>query len=195
MSDLPDALERELERHEAFDRASDDAYALTTTVFDAVVTGAPAADARETADDDPEETNETDAVRIETRITVPSLEAAVTGETVAPVVAEGWLETFERRLADVFDVARTASDAEPTVEADGETVRVALEYVARDAAQGVADAKALVEYVEGTYAQGLVPGYEYDGPAAKLLENARERGQLGGDGGAARGEDGEGTPR
>lgn len=193
MSDLPDALERELERHEAFDRAADDAYALTTTVFDAVVTGAPVAEASETADD-LEETNETDAVRIVARVTVPSLEAAVTGETVAPVVAEGWLETFERRLADVFDVARTASDAEPTVEADGETVRVTLEYVARDAEQGVADAKALVEYVEGTYAQGLVPGYEYDGPAARLLENARERGQRGGDGGATRGEDGGSTP-
>ncbi|NKE34355.1 hypothetical protein GWG54_00725 [Natronococcus sp. JC468] len=162
MSELPRSVEREFEGHDAF-AESEDGYELTTTVFEATAT---ASDAEGDGDG-----------RFRVTVSLPALDAAVADETVAQVVEDGWFETLERRLADAFTVAHTNAREEPTVDRDGETVRVTLEYVARDAAEGVADAKALVEYVEGTYAQGLIPGYEYRGPAATLLENAQSRGR------------------
>ena len=45
--------------------------------------------------------------------TVPTIDAVVADETVAPVVQEGWLETFERRLEDVGGVTR-GGPAPPT---------------------------------------------------------------------------------
>jgi hypothetical protein len=162
MTDLPAAVERELESHDAF-VATDEGYDLTTTVFETTVTATDAEGKRDG----------------EFRVVVdlPSLDAAVADEAVAPVVEDGWLETLERRLEDTFTVAHTSTHDDPVVDREGETVRVTLEYVAWDAAEGVEDAKALVEYVEGTYAQGIIPGYEYRGPAATLLENAQNRGQ------------------
>jgi hypothetical protein len=39
--------------------------------------------------------------------------------------------------------------------------------------QAVSDAKAVVDFVEATWIQGLIPGYEYDEPAASLLNRAQ----------------------
>ena len=160
--DLPDSVARALEAHDAFE-AADDGYALTTTVFETHVTATDAEGERDG--------------EFQVTATLPTLDAVVADETVAPVVEDGWLETLERRLAETFTVAHTTSHAEPRVEREGDEVRVSLEYVAWDASEGVADAKALLEYVEGTYAQGIIPGYEYRGEAATLLESAQERGQ------------------
>ncbi|WP_293027310.1 DUF5813 family protein [Natronococcus sp.] len=162
MSELPRPVERELEGHGAFD-ALEDGYELTTTVFE---TRIDATDAEGKRDG-----------RFRVTVSLPPLDAAVDSETVAPVVEDGWFETLERRLEDTFTVAHTSTHEVPTVERNGDTVRVTLEYVAWDAREGVEDAKALIEYVEGTYAQGLIPGYEYRGPAATLLENAQSHGQ------------------
>ncbi|MDG5758110.1 DUF5813 family protein [Natronococcus sp. A-GB1] len=162
MSELPQPVERELESHDAFD-ALEDGYELTTTVFETTVDATEADGKRDG--------------RFRVIVHLPTLDAAVGDETVAPVVEDGWFETLERRLEDTFTVARTSTHEEPTVERDGETVRVTLEFVAWDAREGVEDAKALIEYVEGTYAQGLIPGYVYRGPAATLLESAQSRGQ------------------
>lgn len=176
---LPDPVERALESHEAFsirerqpsariDSESDsdvpDGYELETTVFETHVT-AREADGRR------------DGV-FELTVLLPTLDAAVADEVVAPVVEDGWFETLERRLEDTFTVAHTSTHEAPTVERDGDEVRVHLEYTAWDAREGVDDAKALIEYVEGTFAQGIIPGYEYRGPAATLLESAQARGQL-----------------
>ncbi|WP_306056228.1 DUF5813 family protein [Natronococcus wangiae] len=169
MTELPAAVDRELESHDAF-AASDDGYDLTTTVFETTVTATDAEGKRDG--------------RFRVTVTLPSLDAAVADETVAPVVEDGWFETLERRLEDTFTVAHTSTHEEPAVDREGEDVRVTLEYVAWDAAEGVEDAKALVEYVEGTYAQGLIPGYEYRGPAATLLENAQNRSQEASEGGS-----------
>ena len=159
--DCPEPVEDALDSHDAFD-AADDGYDLTTTVFDTHVT-ATEADGRRDG---------------EFRVTVflPTLDAAVADQTVAPVVEDGWLETLERRLEETFTVAHTTTHEPPRVERDGDEVRVVLEYVAWDAHEGVDDAKTLIEYVEGTYAQGIIPGYEYRGEAATLLENAQGRG-------------------
>jgi len=134
---------------------------VTTTPFDAVVGG-------ETDDD---------GVTFTARVVVPTLSAAVE-EPVGEAVERGWRDTLERRLADAYDVARTtgAVSVEDTT-ADGEpAVEVALRFVA-PADQGVEDAAALVNFVEGTYLQGTVPGYTYREPVAGLLSTARQRGQ------------------
>ncbi|GAB3020911.1 DUF5813 family protein [Natronobiforma cellulositropha] len=159
---LPDAVERALDAHEAFERV-DDGYALSTSVFETTVTATPA--------DEPKDG------RVRVSVTLPTLDAAVEGETVAPVVEDGWFETLERRLVDVFTVAKTETYEAPVVERTGRTVTVVLTYDAWDAKTGVADAKALAEFVEGTFAQGIIPGYTYRGPARELLENAQSRGQ------------------
>ncbi|MFC4987752.1 DUF5813 family protein [Saliphagus infecundisoli] len=143
-------------RHEAFERREDDreGYDLTTTVLETAVR--------------PHE-------EVEITVTVPSLDAAVAGETVADVVADGWFETLERRLADAYRVASGEGEG-PTVERGAREIRVRFAY---DSPRPAADAKALIEYVEGTYVQGLIPGYEYRGPAGALLSAAKERGEQG----------------
>ncbi|WP_265110147.1 DUF5813 family protein [Halosolutus halophilus] len=167
MTDFPAPVERELDAHDAFTPA-DDGYELTTTVFDATVTADEAEGKRDG--------------RFTATVLLPALDAAVAGESVAPVVEDGWFETLERRLQDVFTVAHTSTHDEPVVDRDGDEVTVTLEYVAWNAGEGVEDAKALIEFVEGTYAQGIIPGYEYRGEAATLLENAQNRGQQAADG-------------
>ncbi|MEY7851557.1 DUF5813 family protein [Natrarchaeobius sp. A-rgal3] len=162
MTPLPTSVERALEDHDAF-APSDDGYELETTVFETTVTATETDDERDG--------------RFSVLVTLPTLDTAVANETVAPVVDDGWFDTFERRLADVFTVAHASTHDDPIVERDGDEVRVTLEYAAWNAREGVEDAKVLVEYVEGTFAQGIVPGYEYRGAAATLLENAQNRGQ------------------
>ena len=148
-------------RQDGFDR--EDGFTLTTTVFDAAATA--------TAD------SEDDSYRFRIRIELPTLDAAVANETVASVVEEDWQATFERRLADVFTVADTDTHDELAVGRERSSLIVRLEYTARSPTSGVGDAKALVEYVEGTYAQGLIPGYTYRGPAGELRANAHDRAQ------------------
>lgn len=159
---IPEPVERELDAHDAFEPA-DGGYELTTTVFDAVVTAAPAEGRRDGA--------------FTVTVFLPSLDAAVAGESVAAVVEDDWAATLERRLRDVFEVAHADTHEAPAVDRAPAEVRVTLEYTAWNALEGVEDAKTLVEYVEGTYAQGLIPGYEYRGEAATLLDSARNRGR------------------
>ncbi|MFP9191808.1 DUF5813 family protein [Natronosalvus vescus] len=165
MTALPPPVDDALEGHEAFTPIDDEhAYALETTVFETTVTATSA---------DGERNGE-----FTVTVVMPTLDAA-TDDDVAPVVEDGWFETFERRLEDIFSVAQTSTHDTPRIERDlaaGE-VRVILEYVAWDATEGVDDAKTLIEYVEGTYAQGIIPGYSYRGSAAALLTNAQQAGR------------------
>ncbi len=98
------------------------------------------------------------------------------GETVADVVHEGWFETFERRLEDLDGARRTEAEP-PSVELDerADTVTVRVGFTAVRPDHGAEDAAALVGYVEGTYLEGVIPGYTYREPVAGLLEEARER--------------------
>ncbi|PSQ57346.1 hypothetical protein BRD18_07530, partial [Halobacteriales archaeon SW_7_71_33] len=107
-------------------------------------------------------------------VAVPTLSAAVAGE-VGDAVAEGWYETFELRTADAYDATEAAA-GDHAVERKDSTVRVTFEYEA-PARSGVNDAAALIDYVEGTYVQGTIPGYDYEPPTADLLAAARRRGQ------------------
>jgi len=153
--------ERALADHGAFERDGD-AYATTS----AAVAGRVRA-----------ETTGADAVyRVTVR--VPTIDAVVAGETVAPVVQEGWYETFERRLEDVGGVTR-GEPTEPTVALDEAAEEVVVETTVEAGYPGRAagDVKAIVDYVEGTFVEGLIPGYTYREPAAGLLERAKSAGE------------------
>ena len=158
-SEIRSAAERALESHAAFERA-DGAFEVTTTPLEASV-------ALREADG---------AVSFRVGVEAPSLDAVVVDETVAPVVEEGWLEAFERRLEDVGGVTRIEPEP-PTVGLvdGGATVRVSTGFETADVETGVEDAKALVDFVEGTYVEGIIPGYTYREPAQSLLERARGR--------------------
>lgn len=169
MSELPEPMRVAFDGHEAFARADspkEAGYRLETTVFETTIAAVPAEGKRDG--------------EITVTMTLPTLDAA-SDDHVAPVVEEGWFDTFERRLEDIFSVAETGTHEPLSVDydADAGTVRVTLEYVAWDARTGVEDAKVLIEYVEGTYAQGLIPGYTYRGPAESLLANAEQSGAEG----------------
>jgi hypothetical protein len=151
--------------HDAFDQR-DDAFEYVKTPFDATVTIEAADDAGD------------DSYRVVVTVRVPTLDAVVAGETVADVVEDGWYETFERRIADAFDVARSDGDP-PAVERETDTDDVVVEFTFETGTvrRAVEDAAALVEFVEGTYVQGTVPGYEYGDPVAGLLDRARQAAQ------------------
>ncbi len=158
MSDeLVREVERELSDHGAFER-SECGYAVSTTPFDATVTvdGGP------------------DGIEFTVMVRVPTIDSAVEDEAVAPVVQEGWFETFERRLEDI-DGALHSSVEEPIVSLRSAAVDVETGFRTTMPTRGVSDAKALVDYVEGTYMEGIIPGYDYAEPVASLLERAAER--------------------
>lgn len=161
----------------AFERIDEYEFEATATPFDATV-----------------HLSESDG-RVAVRITVsmPTLDAVVTGETVAPVVEDGWFETLELRLEDAHavttaeDVSESQSDSAstserprsedadpPTVEREAETVTMTLTFRTGAPDRAVEDARAVVDYVEGTWLQGVIPGYEYEEPAAGMVEKATQ---------------------
>lgn len=164
--------EQALERHGAFARivasGSGDGeadeendrptYSVQSTPFDATVRLHPAGG----------------VITYHVTVRAPTLSAAVRGEEVAPVVQEGWLDTFSLRLEDVGGATR-ADPEPPLVRLDADRGRVVVEtaFETGIAAQGADDAKAVVDYVEGTYVEGIVPGYDYGDPVAGLLDRAR----------------------
>jgi len=157
--EMPDEARASFEDHDAFERAAD-GYRLTTTAFDATVTATAGEDWR---------------THYTVTVEVPTLDAAVAddAEDVGDAVLAGWLETFERRLADATQATRASVDLDAfSVERVGETVTVRYEFAFGNDARAVKIAKTLVEYVEGTYVEGVVPGYEYESPVTDLLSAA-----------------------
>lgn len=159
MTETPSRVARAVRDHGSFDRTDDGRFELTTTAFDAVVT-ATEAEGR---------------IDFEVRMRAPSLSAAVAGD-VADVVEEGWLETFERRIEDVDGAMRGDDAPEPTVRVTDDEVVVEASFTDIDERRGVDDVAAVVNYVEGTYVQGLIPGYDYVEPVAGLVDRARRAG-------------------
>jgi hypothetical protein len=157
----PARAARAFQRHDA---VSDDegSHRVTSTAFDAIVSGV-AVDG---------------TIRYQVTVTAPSLEAA-TSDPVGEAVASGWFETFERRLADAPKATRASLDLERLeVERRGLDVVVTFGFDWDDPDRAVEIAKTLVEYVEGTYVEGAIPGYSYESPVADLLSAA----ETGGDG-------------
>lgn len=140
---------------DGFERSGDE-FAATHATFDATVAV------------------EDDACRVV--VELPTLDAAVVDEEVPDVVADGWFETFERRLGGVEGVAASADVSEPAVERREETVVVEAAFSGGDAAE---EARALVNYVEGTWFEGIVPGYDYVEEVQAVRERAHQQGSSG----------------
>ncbi|WP_135821191.1 DUF5813 family protein [Halostella litorea] len=174
MTDDVSAARDALASHGAFEER-DDGFACTTTPFDVTVTVESAGEGR------------AGTFRVAERL--PTLDAAVEGEGVGEAVENGWYETLALRLEDAYDVVQSPDTEPVAVERDGDAVLVELAVTAWNATQGADDVKALVDFVEGTYVQGIVPGYDYGEPVAQLRGRARKRGER-----AAEGGDRDGTP-
>jgi hypothetical protein len=159
MSDVPERAGRALDGHASLAARDDGAWETTTTPFDATVVPEP-----------------TDGSEVSYRVTVqvPMLDA-VTVDDVAPVVEDGWYETFELRVVDVDGVTRGAHE-EPVVSREAATVTVEATVTDVDAGRAADDAVAIAEFVEGTYVQGIIPGYDYTDPVESLLDQARQTG-------------------
>ena len=159
--ELPERAARAFEAHDAFERAAGDDgwYEVTTTRFDGRVTAA-----------------ETDGWDLEYTLEVraPTLSAAAEGP-VGDAVEEGWFRTYDRRLEDAPMAVRedVALTDRRVFEEAGDAVAVfVFEWGNADRAPDIA--KAMAEYVEGTYLEGVVPGYEYGPPVSELLSRARQ---------------------
>lgn len=152
MTDIADAFES----HPRFERVSD-GWAPTTNDWDATVT------------------SEDDAVRV--TVEVPLLDEVVEEETVAPVVEDGWYETLERRLEDVAGVTY-AEVPDLQVTRGGRTVTVEVTLEPRPG-KTADDALAVVNYVEGTWFEGVIPGYPYVEKVQAMREQAHQNAQAG----------------
>lgn len=162
MTTIPEDARGAFERHDAYEPV-DGAYRVASTVFDARVTAVE---------------TEGSENRYAITVTVPTLRGAVDGE-VGSAVVDGWLEAFERRLADAPKATRatvelTAFDVAVDEATDAAVVEYGFAFGDADRAADVA--KTFVEYVEGTYVEGVVPGYDYEPPVSDLLSAATRAG-------------------
>lgn len=114
------------------------------------------------------------ATNVIVTVEMPTLDAAVVDQSVATVVEDGWFDTFRRRVVDVDGLA-PADIAEPTVERRAETVVVETSVTVRDG-HAASDALAFVNFVEGTWFGGIVPGYEYEDRVRSVRQTASEMG-------------------
>jgi len=156
-SEAESRARRAVRTHDSFERRSEGRYAVTATVFDAdVEVGGRDGNA---------------VFAVEVR--VPMLDA-VTDDRVAPVVEDGWFDTLSLRLEDVDGVLRGTDDVAVDVERLGDEAAVRVELADIDATRGADDAVAVAQYVEGTYVEGVIPGYDYTEPVTQLLRRATD---------------------
>lgn len=105
---------------------------------------------------------------------LPMLDATVVGESVAPVVEDGWFDTFERRVEDVTNVTNVDL-REPSIDREGELIHLEIRFPAE--AGGPEEAIAAANYIEGTWVEGIIPGYEYDETVQSIRSRARQNAQ------------------
>ena len=154
---LPDRAVRAFEGHDAFERDGE-WFEVTTTKFEGRITAS--------------ETDEW-ALSYTLEVRAPML-STVTEGPVGSAVEDGWFETYELRLEDAPMALRTdlSFDDQRVFEEAGDAVAV-FEFEWGNADRVPEMAKAIAEYVEGTYMEGIVPGYEYQPPVSELLSRAR----------------------
>ncbi|MEF8887902.1 MAG: DUF5813 family protein [Haloarculaceae archaeon] len=156
--ELPESAVRAFERHDAFERQGE-GFRLTTSRFGGRVTAADLGGGR---------------VGYTLTVRAPTV-AAATADEVGEAVASGWFDTMRRRLEDApkatrADVSLSAFD----LEEDGEEVVVTFQFERDDPDRAAAIAKTFAEYVEGTYVESVVPGYDYEGVVGELLQGASQ---------------------
>ncbi|WP_224448849.1 DUF5813 family protein [Haloprofundus salilacus] len=160
MTDVPDRVHRAFRDHASFERVDETTYESVKTPFEGTVEVSPGEDGR---------------VVYDVTVRVPMLDE-VTNDEVADVVEEGWYETFELRVVDVGGVTAVERDLDPEVAEEGRHATVELSFEDINERRGVDDAGALVDFVEGTYAQGIIPGYDYTEPVSSMLSQAYQAG-------------------
>ncbi len=158
--EMPERAVRAFDAADAFESV-DRGFAVTTTRFDAHVIAT--------------ETDEW-ALSYTLEVRAPMLSSA-TADPVGPAVEEGWFETYELRLEDAPRAVRDDVELSDhrVLEEAGEAVAV-FEFEHGNADRAPAIAKAITEYVEGTYMEGIVPGYDYGPPVSEMLSRARSSG-------------------
>lgn len=160
--DVPAEIGRIFERNDAIEHGTE-GFIVTTTAFESTV----------------RVDGSTAPPTYTVTVIVPTLAAATTDE-VGPTVAESWLETLERRLADAPKATRATVDLEAfSVEEDGDVVRIEYSFTRKSPDSAAEIAKTFAEYVEGTYVEGIIPGYDYVPPVADLLADASQSGEGG----------------
>ena len=156
-----DSLDREMVDRDALDRDS----------------AGSAQGGRTPIDREPDDPEPDDSLSYRVTIRTPTLDDVVVGERVATVVEDGWYETFTLRLEDAEQATQVVDVLDISAERSTETVTVDIRAVAPPTEATIEDLRALVEYVEGTWVEGMIPGYDYREPAATLLDRARHRGE------------------
>ena len=104
---------------------------------------------------------------------VPMLDEVVVGETVADVVEEGWFETLEMRLADTHKVTSVETTS-PKISHTERTVAVEVTFRDADPSRVPEEAQAVIDYVVGTWMEGVIPGYEYTEEVEALRNRASQ---------------------
>ena len=136
---------------------------VTTTTFEGTVT----ADTRESP------------TAYTVTVVVPTIESA-TGGAVGEAVAADWFRTLRRRLKDATTATRADIELDSfRVETREGSVHVEYSFSDDSPARAADIAAVFAEFVEGTYVEGIVPGYEYESPVADLLSQASQ-GEKGG---------------
>ncbi|AFK19958.1 hypothetical protein E6P09_00345 [Haloferax mediterranei ATCC 33500] len=156
--EIPGRVRRAFGDHGSFEQADDGMFESVTTPFDGTVSVA---------------TRENGHVEFDVEIRVPMLSAVVADE-VAEIVEDGWYETFELRLEDVDGVVAGDHELDPAVRRVADEAVIEATFSDINERRGVDDAGAVIDYVEGTYVEGIIPGYEYTEPVTSILRSARD---------------------
>jgi hypothetical protein len=161
-SNLPAEIAAAFDSHDSL-TTRDGSGVVTTTAFEGTVTA---------------DTGEAPTAYTVT-VVVPTIESATSGD-VGDAVAADWFRTLCRRLEDAPTATRAAIDLDSfEVETREDTVHVEYGFSDTSPARAARIATAFAEFVEGTYVEGIVPGYEYESPVADLLSQASQ-GEKGG---------------
>jgi len=162
-ADMPEDVAEAFGTHDSFEQSGDE-FVLSTTVFDATARSVPSEGRSET---------------YEITVHVPTLDTATT-EAVGSALEESWQETLTRRLEEATKATRASVELDAfDVEAAGEELRIEYRFTWGKPERAADIAKTFIEYVEGSYVEGIVPGYEYEPPVSSLLSDASQSGNGG----------------
>ncbi|MFB6163013.1 MAG: DUF5813 family protein [Halococcoides sp.] len=108
-------------------------------------------------------------------VRVPTIDTVAT-DSVGAAVQEDWVETFRRRAREAENATRRSVDPEVSIDRTDETIVVTYAFEERAVPRALEVARDIALFVEGTYVQGAIPGYEYEPPLSTLLTRATENG-------------------
>ncbi|MFB6253695.1 MAG: DUF5813 family protein [Halobacteriaceae archaeon] len=107
-------------------------------------------------------------------VTLPTLNAVVVEEDVAEVIHEGWFDTLSRRLRDMTDIT-SADITDPQIVLQDDTVLIKTEITPRQD-EFIDDIISLINFVEGTWIGGIIPGYTYSEKVQSIRQQAAQQG-------------------